>query len=437
MKVLVVGSGAREHALAWKLAQSPLVSALFAAPGNAGTSHLGTNWTDMAATAVPGLTARAAEAGIGLAIIGPEAALAAGLADSLRRAGIPTFGPGRAGARLESSKAFAKHFMERHGIPTAACKIAHDAKQATKYLTGWQGPVVVKADGLAAGKGVVVCASSEKARVLVNDWYARRAVPGGGNTIVLEEALSGRELSVMALTDGRAVVELPVACDYKRAADGDTGPNTGGMGAYSAAVPVIDEETKASVRRDILERAVAGLASEGIEFRGCLYAGLMIGKLGPMVLEFNVRFGDPETQAVLPRVNSDLCALLLAAARGDISAGPQIDLSRRACVAVVLVSDGYPVRSTPLAGLPQPDLQRPVADVATFWGTSAVAADKVDSVGGRVMTVSALGSTLAEARSKAYDGVAAYRRSLPPGTKLRCRSDIGTSASVDSPQPMG
>ena len=424
MKALVVGSGAREHALAWKLAQSPLVESVCAAPGNAGTSAFGENWAGVAVTASPAIVERAVAAGIGLAVIGPEAALAAGVADALRAAGIPTFGPGRAGARLESSKAYAKQFMARNGIPTSRFRIAHDAKQALKQLNEWEWEgVVVKADGLASGKGVVVCDTAEEAAALLEGWYRDHRVPGGGATVVLEERLSGQETSVMAVTDGAMAYVLEPACDYKRAGDGETGPNTGGMGAYSPAPDVIDSEALARVRREIFDPALDGLRRDGIDYHGCLYAGLMMTERGPMVLEFNARFGDPETQVVLPRMESDLAALLLAAANGTLASAPAPKFSNRACVAVVLTSDGYPRSSAPLAGLPE-------AGEQAFWGTSTRHDAIVDSVGGRVLTVTALGDSVPDARVAAYEACGAYLKRLPEGVKLVCRRDIAARVKL-------
>jgi phosphoribosylamine--glycine ligase len=421
VKVLVIGSGGREHALAWKLAQSPSVEAIFAAPGNAGTAGLGTNWPDLAATATPQIVARALTEGIGLAVIGPEAALAAGLADALRAAGIPTFGPNRNGARLESSKAFAKQFMARHAIPTAPFRLAHDLKQALRQLGEWTwGKVVVKADGLAAGKGVVVCDSVAEAKALLEGWYGERKVPGGGSTVVLEEALAGREVSVMAVTDGLRSFALAPACDYKRAGDGDVGPNTGGMGAFSPAVGVLDAAASARIDREVFAPVLEGLRRDGIDYRGCLYAGIMMTQTGPMVLEFNARFGDPETEVVLPRLESDLAALLLATANGALEPEHEPRFTSRACVGVVLVTESYPHKSEPLTGLPD-------ADGAKFWGASARNGDTIDSNGGRVLTVTALGDTLADARAAAYAACAAYGKRLVPGKKLACRGDIAAN----------
>jgi phosphoribosylamine--glycine ligase len=421
VKVLVVGSGAREHALAWKLKQSAHVSQLFAAPGNAGTALLGTNWPEASATDTHAIVARAAAEGIGLAIIGPEGALAAGVADALRQANISTFGPGRAGARLESSKAFAKQCMVRWGIPTARFAVAHDKKQALRQLGGFSDGVVVKADGLAAGKGVVVFSSGDEARPTIEQWYDERALPGGGTTLVLEERLDGSELSVMAVTDGTRVHVLAPACDYKRAGDGDTGQNTGGMGAYSPA-PDVDGAMLRRIHKEIIEPVRAGLVQGGIDYRGCIYAGLMLTKRGPYVLEFNARFGDPETEVVLPRLTSDLFELTHAIATADGKAAAP-EFSRAACVGVVLTSEGYPATSTPLRGLPLPKFEEQV-DVVAFWGNSQLAGDAVNSAGGRVLTVTALGENVEAASSRAYAACESYLKTIGE-RRLVYRTDIG------------
>ena len=430
MKVLVVGSGAREHALAWKLAQSRHVDMLYAAPGNAGTARLGENWSDLTPTATPKIVGRALESGVGLVVIGPEVALAAGLADALREAGIAVFGPGRAGAKLESSKAFAKQFMRQHGVPTAKFRVVHDQKQAQRALAEWEGGVVIKADGLAAGKGVVVCTTVDEGREVLDGWYAQQKVPGGGTSVVLEELLEGREVSVMTVTDGVRCAELATACDYKRACDGDTGPNTGGMGAYSPTPDVMNETLAARIREEILAPTLRGLRTDGIDYRGCLYAGLMLTSRGPMVLEFNARFGDPETQVVLPRMRSDLFELLYEVATSDCATSsrserPSLDVrfSDAACVGVVLASDGYPVKSMPVSNLPLPDRILPDS-VTAFWGGSTLKGDLVEASGGRVLTMSAIGESHEQARERAYATCSAYGRILPTGTKLCCRSDI-------------
>jgi len=439
MNVLVVGSGAREHALAWKLVQSPKVDALFAAPGNAGTGRLGANWPELSSTSIPGIVAKAVSAKVGLAVIGPEAALAAGLADALRAAGIAAFGPDRSGARLESSKAFAKQFMARFAIPAPSFFIVRDHKQAKKILRDWpaDGGVVVKADGLAAGKGVVVCDSAVEARDLADGWYSRGAVPGGGSTLVLEERLEGREVSMMAVTDGRRAVLFAPARDYKRAGDGDSGPNTGGMGAYAPAGDVVDAGLRNRVYKEIFQPTLEGLRRAGIAFRGCLYAGLMITPRGPRVLEFNVRFGDPETQVVLPLFEGDFCDLLLCAAEGRLEADRQAEFSARACTGIVLASKGYPARSEPVHNLPTFEPAPPVerdsaASVVGFWGASTLEGERVDAAGGRVLTVCALGEDLRSSRDAAYAACVAYQRRLPAEAQLWCRSDISLTPPPDS-----
>jgi len=419
MRILVIGGGAREDALSWKLAQSPSCNAIFAAPGNAGTASRGENW-NIAITDGKMLADVATAEGIDLVVIGPEVAIAAGVGDRLREAGLSVFGPNRSGGRLESSKIFAKRFMERHGVPTARAVVVHSLEAANKALDEWtSGGVVVKADGLAAGKGVVVAKDVADARALLAEWYTNNRIPGGGTDVLLEEMLVGREISVFALCDGRAMVPIAAACDYKRAGDGDTGPNTGGMGAYS---PPRDfpEDVFDRVRERILSPMLRGLRAEGEEYIGVLYCGLMWTKDGPSVIEFNVRFGDPETQVMMPRINGDLAALLKSAADGamDLSLAT---LSNKACTGVVLATEDYPRSSTPLAGLN--------ADVAldagaqAFWGGCTLVDGKVNTPGGRVLTVTALGDDLESARTNAYAAVKSLSARL--GTKkLTYRTDI-------------
>jgi phosphoribosylamine--glycine ligase len=418
VRILVVGNGAREDALSWRLAESPSCEAIFAAPGNAGTASRGENW-EIAATDGKGLADRSLRERIDLVVLGPETAIAAGVGDRLRDAGLTVFGPNRSGGRLESSKIFAKRFMERHGIPTARAAVAHSIEAANKALGDWQGPVVVKADGLAAGKGVVVTPGVEAARALLADWYGHGRLPGGGSDVVLEERLEGRELSVFALCDGRAIVPIGGACDYKRAGDGDSGPNTGGMGAYSppAGFP---EDLYDRVRERILGPLLRGLLAEGEEYLGVLYCGLMWTADGPYVIEFNVRFGDPEAQVLLPRIHGDFAMLLDSVARGamDLSLATT---SAQDCVGVVLATSEYPRSNTPLRGLS--------ADVAldegcrAFWGASQRFDGSVTTGGGRVLTVTALGDGLAQARARAYDAVRQLAGRL--GTSaLTYRTDI-------------
>jgi phosphoribosylamine---glycine ligase len=420
LRILIVGSGAREDALSWRLAQSASCEALFHAPGNAGTASRGVNFPDVGATDGRALVDRAKANAIDLVVIGPETALAAGVGDRLREAGLAVFGPNRSGARLESSKIFAKRFMQRHGIPTARFAVAHSFDQARKVLGGFAGGVVVKADGLAAGKGVVVCDDAASAQALLEGWYAKNAIPGGGNDVVLEERMTGRELSVFAIADGRAMIPIAAACDYKRAGDGDRGPNTGGMGAYSppAGFPADALEI---VRESIIAPVLRGLLAEDEIYRGVLYCGLMWTASGPRVVEFNARFGDPETQVLMPRISGDFARYLMSAAEGAI----EIDAAHftdEFCVGITLATDRYPIENTPVAGLPG-DLQLPERTTA-FWGTSTLAGGRVASPGGRVLTVTATGDDLAAARARAYAAVTGLRSQFPPGIPLTYRSDI-------------
>jgi phosphoribosylamine--glycine ligase len=420
MRILVVGGGAREDALSWRLASSPSCEAIFHAPGNAGTASRGTNWPEVSATDARTIVRRALEEKIDLVVLGPETAIAAGVGDKLRDAGIAVFGPNRNGGRLETSKVFAKRFMERHGIPTARFKVVHNLDQATRALEGWRGGAVVKADGLAAGKGVVVCDDAAGALALLGDWYGNNTIPGGGHDVVIEERLTGREVSVFAVADGRAMIPVAAACDYKRAGDDDKGPNTGGMGAYSppAGFP---EDLFDVVRERIVAPALRGLLAEGEEYRGVLYVGIMQTERGPYVIEFNARFGDPETQVLMPRVSGDFAAYLKSAADGAL----QVDAatwSQEACAGVVLATSRYPYENTKVAGLPA-DLGLP-EDTVAFWGPSAREGNTVSSPGGRVLTVAAKGADLATARTRAYDAIAGLKARFPAGTPLAYRSDI-------------
>ncbi|HZT12658.1 MAG TPA: phosphoribosylamine--glycine ligase [Candidatus Baltobacteraceae bacterium] len=421
MRVLIVGSGAREDALSWRIAQSPSCEAVFAAPGNAGTASRGENW-DIAATDGKAIAERCARERIDLVILGPENAIAAGVGDRLREAGIAAFGPNRSGGRLESSKIFSKRFMERHGVPTARASVVHSLDAALKALEQWSGACVIKADGLAAGKGVVVCEELDAARAVLREWYGQNKIPGGGTDVLLEEKLEGREVSVFALSDGRAMYPIASACDYKRAGDGDTGPNTGGMGAYSPpnGFPADLEDR---VRERIIAPMLRGLLAEGEQYIGVLYCGLMWTEDGPYVIEFNVRFGDPETQVLMPRVTGDFARLLQTAAEGAVDLGAA-SFASRACVGVVLATDQYPRTSTPVDGLPSD-----VAvgeDAHVFWGTSSLKDGTVSSGGGRVLTVAGLGSTVAAARERAYDAVRDLAKRMPHGAPLTYRTDIGS-----------
>jgi phosphoribosylamine---glycine ligase len=430
MKILVVGGGAREDALSWRLASSASCTALFHAPGNAGTAWRGANWSDLAATDARGITERALSTGIELVVLGPETAIAAGVGDRCRAAGIPVFGPDHSGGRLETSKVFAKRFMERHGIPTARFKVVHNLEQARRALHEWRGGVVVKADGLAAGKGVVVCDDTAEALGVLRDWYDKNAVPGGGQAVVLEQRLQGREVSVFAIADGASMRCFAAACDYKRAGDDDRGPNTGGMGAYSppAGFPpdlldIVNDRVVAPVLR--------GLRAEREDYRGVLYCGLMQTAEGPMVIEFNARFGDPETQVLMPRADGDLARYQHSAAVGTLDE-TAVTWSADACVGVVLATSRYPYESTPVRGLPA---EVTLDDgVVAFWGTSKRDDDgTVSSPGGRVLTVSARGEDVASARARAYGAIDALKRTFPPATPLAYRGDIARTGVPAAP----
>jgi phosphoribosylamine--glycine ligase len=420
MRVLVVGSGGREHALAWKIAQSPLVRALFAAPGNPGLARLA-SLVPLKADDVEGLTAFALRERIDLVVVGPEAPLVAGLVDRLGQAGVLAFGPGAGAARIEGSKAFAKEVMIAAGIPTAAYATFTEPKGALDWARARDGQVVVKADGLAAGKGVVVCASLPEAEAAIREILVERIHGAAGATLLLEEKLTGPEASCIALTDGERVRMLPAAQDHKRIFDGDRGPNTGGMGAF-CPTPTVPAPLLAEIERTVLLPAVRELARRGHPFRGALYAGLMLTPGGPRVLEFNARLGDPETQPILMRLRGDLVPALLAAARGDL-AGVTLDVDPRAAIGVVLAAEGYPGKVTTgdaIAGL---DAVLDADQQLFQGGTAPGPGGQVVTAGGRVLTVCALGATHADARRRAYDAIAkvSFRG-------MQYRKDIGSSA---------
>lgn len=406
MRILVVGSGAREHALAWKCMQSVLTERVFCAPGNGGTGGMAKN-IRIRADDVVNLVGFAKREKIGLVVIGPESAIAAGLADALREEGIPAFGPSRAAGRIESSKSFAKDLMSRAGIPTAEFAVFHDAAPAKQWSRGRQGRVVVKADGLALGKGVVVCGSQAEAERAIDAMLVEHSFGRAGATILLEERLEGREVSLMAVTDGRRVMALAPARDFKRAREGDEGPNTGGMGAYSPPADA-GEATMRQAVAEVLEPAVRQLAEDGLEYRGLLYAGLMLTADGIRALEFNCRFGDPEAQAVLPRLRSDAVRLMLEAARGDLSPVGELEWDPRPCVGVVVASAGYPdsyETGFEIAGL----ATIPPGVIVFHGGTRYVAGRGLVTAGGRVVTLVSLGETVTAARESVLATVGRVR----------------------------
>ena len=404
MRVLVVGSGAREHALAWKIAQSPQVDALYCAPGNAGTAGVAEN-VAISASDVDGLADWAAEHNIDLTIVGPEEPLVRGLVDRLRARGLLAFGPTAAGAQIEGSKVFAKELMARQGIPTGRAAAFDSAAEARGYLRLQPLPVVVKADGLAAGKGVVVARTLEEAEGAVADCLERGVFGEAGRRVLIEECLVGPEVSVLALVDGRQAVPLIPACDYKRVFDGDEGPNTGGMGSY-APPRFVTSEVYRDIAARVLDPTVRGLRDLGIDYRGVLYAGLMLTPDGPKVLEFNARFGDPETQAVLPLLESDLVEALRQTAAGRLDPSA-VRWREGACCGVVLASGGYPGKYA--TGEEIVGLDRLDPDVAAFHAGTRREGDRLVTAGGRVLTIAATGRTMAEARERAYANVERIR----------------------------
>ena len=414
--VLLVGGGGREHALAWKLARSPRLGRLVAAPGNPGiAAHA--RCEPVRDTAIADLVALARRERPDLVVVGPETPLAMGLGDQLRAAGFPVFGPSAVAARIESSKAFAKDLMARHGVPTARFATFRDRAEAGRYCRGLGAPLVVKADGLAGGKGVIICPTLEAADRALALCFDDRAFGESGLTVVVEEFLEGEEVSFFALADGAAVLPLAAAQDHKTIFDGDRGPNTGGMGAYSPA-PVFDPAMQERVMAEIVRPVIAAMAKEGAPFAGVLFVGLMITREGPKVIEFNCRFGDPECQAILPRLEGDLLTLLEAVATGQ-GLPASVSWSPRASVCVVMTSAGYP--GVPRTGLPIAGTTAAAAlpHVNVFHAGTAMADGALVTAGGRVLGVQALGADVADAIRTAYAAVerirfegAHYRRDI-------------------------
>jgi len=423
MKVLVLGSGGREHALGWKLAQSERVTQVFVAPGNGGTAH-DPRLKNVPLTDVKALADFAVEQKIALTVVGPEAFLAAGVVDEFRARGLRIFGPTQAAAQLESSKAFAKDFMKRHGIPTAAYETFSDAAAAHAYVDRQGAPIVIKADGLAAGKGVVVAQTLAEAHEAI-DWILADNKLGvvhneGGARVVIEEFMQGEEASFIVVCDGKRVVPLATSQDHKRLLDGDQGPNTGGMGAYSPA-PVVTPNVHAKVLHEIIQPTIAGMAKDGHPFTGFLYAGLMIDEQGqPRTVEFNTRLGDPETQPIMMRLKSDLFELLMAATEGTLD---QVELQwdRRVALGVVLAAEGYPLsprKGDAISGLPAE-----AEDGMVFHAGTAEQDGKLVTSGGRVLCVTALGESARLAAQRAYELAADIQFA-----GRQYRSDIGHRA---------
>jgi phosphoribosylamine--glycine ligase len=422
MKILVVGQGGREHALIWKLAQSPAVTQVFCAPGNAGTAIDGTN-LDINATDVPRLLKFAKTEGIDLTVVGPEAPLIAGLADAFEQADLRVFGPSKAAAELEGSKTFAKELMRLANVPTADYAVFDEAAAAIEHVQARnERPLVVKADGLASGKGVTVCQTRDDAIAAIRHTMIDQAYGTAGSRVVIEECLTGHEASILAIVDGSTIVPLEPAQDHKAALDDDQGPNTGGMGAYSPT-PVVTPELLDEIIEKILVPTVHTMRREGRSFRGILYAGLMITAQGPKVLEFNVRFGDPEAQPVLMRLKTDLAEVLLAASEGRLKRLASLQWDARPAVCVVMASEGYPgdyKKGHSIRGLE--DAAR-ISQVKVFHGGTAQIGNQVVTDGGRVLGVTALGENIADAKLRAYQAVKCIR-----WEGAWCRKDISDKA---------
>ncbi len=423
MNVLIVGSGGREHALAWKVAQSPRVAKVFVAPGNAGTSR-DPDLTNVPVEDIATLVAFAKRESVGLTVVGPEAPLAAGIVDAFRASGLRIFGPTRAAAQLESSKDFAKAFMLRHDIPTAGYRTFTDAAAAHAWVDSRGAPIVVKADGLAAGKGVVVAADVAEAHAAIDAMLSGNAVGEAGARVVIEDFLDGEEASFIVMADGAHVLALASSQDHKRLRDGDQGPNTGGMGAYSPA-PVVTPTVHARIMRDVILPAVNGMAAEGMPYSGFLYAGVMVDATGaPRVLEFNCRLGDPETQPIIARLRSDLVVLFEHALSGTLDR-IEAEWDRRAALTVVLAAAGYP--ASPRKGDVIGGLERITEDahpgVIVFHAGTALEGVDVRVSGGRVLGVTALGDSIRQAQRTAYAAVSAIHFD-----GMQYRSDIGHRA---------
>ena len=401
MKVLVVGGGGREHTLVWKIAQSPRVGKVFAAPGNAGTAAIAEN-LNLRPTDIAGLGKAAKEKGIDLVVVGPEAPLTLGIVDHFNSLGIPIFGPTKAATQVESSKVFARNLMEKYGIPCPKGATFSSYSEAREYLQKQRPPVVIKAEGLAAGKGVIIAGSLAEAHKALGDIMESKIFGSAGDRVIIDEYLSGREVSLIVFTDGKTVLPMVPACDYKKIGDGDQGPNTGGMGSYSPPAFFSAGMTK-KVTKNILLPTVKAMAKEGMPYKGVLYAGLMIVNEEPVVLEFNARFGDPETQVILPLLKTDLVDILMAVVQGNLDR-VKIEWSSEACVGVVAASGGYPgsyKTGFPIKGIDSVDRDVLVFHAGTKLGNDGI----IYTDGGRVLTVVGVGKDMAEAREKVYRNI--------------------------------
>jgi len=420
MKILVVGGGGREHSLAWKIAQSPLVDQVYCAPGNAGIAQVA-ECVPIPATDIAALVAFAKQTGIELTVVGPEAPLVAGIVDAFEAEGLRAFGVSRKAAELEGSKVFAKKLMHRHAVPTPTFRVFDEARAAHACVDSMPPPLVVKADGLAGGKGALVCHTTREAHVAVHTLMEDRAFGSAGDKVVIEECLSGEEVSILALTDGRTIIPMPPVQDHKRVGDGDRGPNTGGMGAYAPA-PCVGPALAREIEEKILVRTIHAMNREKRPFSGVLYAGLMLTLGGPQVLEFNVRFGDPEAQPLLMLMKSDLVPVLLATLDRKLD-DIALEWHDGAAVCVVLASEGYPgnyPKGRPISGL---DAAARLPDVQVFHAGTALRQNQVVTDGGRVLGVTARGPDVGEAIRRAYEAVR-----LIHFDGMHYRRDIGAKA---------
>jgi phosphoribosylamine--glycine ligase len=410
MRILVIGSGGREHTLVWKIAQSKLCDKIFCAPGNGGIADIA-ECVQIKADDIAGLLDFVKKEKIDFTIVGPEAPLAAGIVDEFRKYDLKIFGPQKKAARLEASKIFAKELMAKYGVPTADFKIFSDSQEAYRYLDEAGAPCVIKADGLAQGKGVIVARDITEAKEAVKSILEDKVFGAAGKRLIIEDCLEGIEASILVFTDGKNVVPLASSQDHKRVFDADRGPNTGGMGAYSPA-PVVTQKVFAEIIDKVINRTITGLSSEGITYQGVLYAGIMLTDSGPKTLEFNVRFGDPETQAILPRLKSDLLEVMLAVSETELSRIQKLEWDNRSCVCVVCASGGYPgeyQKGREIIGL---DEAAKIEDVIVFHaGTESVKDEgrrtrgKYFTAGGRVLGVTGLGNTVKEAIDRTYQAV--------------------------------
>jgi phosphoribosylamine--glycine ligase len=421
MKILVIGSGGREHALVWKIAQSKLVDKIFCCPGNGGIADLA-ECIDIKTDDIPDLLDFARKEKIDLTVVGPEAPLAQGIVDEFKNHKLRIFGPTKSAAQLESSKVFAKELMAKYKVPTADFKIFDNAEEVKRYIEERGAPCVVKADGLAQGKGVVVAKTIDEAKETIISMMEKKIFADAADRVIIEDCLEGQEASIIVITDSKEVIPLASSQDHKRVFDGDSGPNTGGMGAYSPA-PVVTKGLFKEILDKVIYRTIDGLVREGIDYKGVLYAGIMITKNGPKVLEFNVRFGDPENQAIMPRLKSDLVEVMLAASDGGLSRFKGLNWDKRACVCVVCASKGYPgeyEKGKEISGLDEVNKMR---DSIVFHAGTKRQGDKIVTNGGRVLGITGLGNTIKEAIDRTYQAIKKIHFE-----GMHYRKDIGVKA---------